>query len=301
MRNQTDIPAVLTIAGSDSGGGAGLQADLKVFHALGCFGTTAVSCITAQNPDQVRGVEAVSAAMVAEQVRTVCDGFPIAAAKTGMLFSAEIIEAVAGVVEECGIKNLVVDPVMVSTSEVRLLREDAVEALQKLLIPKARVITPNLPEAEVLLGHAIESLEDLKLAAEEIGEKFGVACALKGGHLGEGRERSEVRGQRSEISVLGSVGDEPLVDTDEHGLTQGDSFVFDVLWCDGVLDVFSVPRVDVGETHGTGCTFAAVVTAELAKGAVIRDAVKSAQTFVAKALSMAPQVGRHTPLGVFPH
>jgi len=197
MNEKTNLPAVLTIAGSDSGGGAGLQADLKVFQALGCFGTTAITCITAQNPDEVRGVEAVSAAMVSEQVRTVCDGFPIAAAKTGMLYSAEIIEAVAGIVEKCGIKNLVVDPVMISTSEVRLLKVDAVEALQNLLIPKARVITPNLPEAEVLVGHSIESLEDLKLAAGEIGEKFGVACALKGGHLGEG-EMPEVRGQRSE-------------------------------------------------------------------------------------------------------
>jgi len=271
------IPAVLTIAGSDSGGGAGLQADLKVFQALGCFGTTAISCVTAQNPDEVREVEAISAAMVAEQVRTVCDGFPIVAAKTGMLYSAEIIEAVAGVVEECGIKSLVVDPVMVSTSGVRLLKEDAVEALQMLLIPKARVITPNLPEAEVLIGHSIGSLEELKLAAEEISKKFGIACALKGGHLGEGSLRSEVGSRKSEDG-LGSV--------------------YDVLCCDGVVDVFSVPRVDVGETHGTGCTFAAVVTAELAKGVGVCNAVKSAQSFVANALASASRVGRHTPLGI---
>jgi len=193
-----------------------------------------------------------------------------------MLCSAGIIGAVAGVVEECGIKNLVVDPVMISTAEVRLLREDAVEALQNLLIPKARVITPNLPEAEVLVGHSIKSLEDLKLAAEEISDKFGVACALKGGHLGE------------------------VASGEWQVASDGDTCasVYDVLCCDGVVDVFSVPRVDVGETHGTGCTFAAVVTAELAKGAVIRDAVKSAQTFVAKALASAQQVGRHTPLGV---
>ena len=163
-----ETPAVLTIAGSDSGGGAGLQADLKVFHALGCFGTTAITCVTAQNPDEVRGVEPVSPAMVAEQVRTVCAGFPIRVAKTGMLYSAEIIEAVADVVDECEIPLLVVDPVMVSTSGARLLREDAIAALLRRLIPKARVITPNLPEAEVLVGHTLESLDALQAAAEEI-------------------------------------------------------------------------------------------------------------------------------------
>lgn len=266
-------PAVLTIAGSDSGGGAGLQADLKVFQALGCFGTTAISCITAQNPDEVRGVEPISAEMVAEQVRTVCAGFPVQAAKTGMLFSAEIIEAVAAVVSECGIKNLVVDPIMVSTSKSRLLKEDAVAALQQLLIPKAKVITPNLPEAEVLVGHEIETLEDLKNAAIEIGEKYGIACALKGGHWGE-------RGMMNA----------------ECGTNA--SQVHDVLWSEGVVDVFSVPRVKIAETHGTGCTFAAVVTAELAKGADVRVAVKRAQAYVAKALAGALQVGRHTPLGI---
>ncbi len=256
-------PAVLTIAGSDSGGGAGLQADLKVFHASGCFGTTAVTCVTAQNPDEVRCVEALSADTVAAQVRTVCDGFPIAAAKTGMLFSAEIIEAVAGVVAECGLEELVVDPVMVATSGARLLREDAVVALQEHLIPQARVITPNLPEAEVLAGHSIASLEALREAAREIGERFGVACALKGGHL------------------------------------EGDTAtVVDVLYDAGSVEVFETPRVAVQETHGTGCTFSAVVAAELALGRSLKEAVARAQAFVASALSGALSVGDHTPLGV---
>jgi hydroxymethylpyrimidine/phosphomethylpyrimidine kinase len=185
MSSANQIPAVLTIAGSDSGGGAGLQADLKVFNALGCFGTTAVTCLTAQNPDEVRGVEAVSPEMVTQQVKAVCDSFPVVAVKTGMLFSAEIIAAVADVIKSCAIKNVVVDPVMVSTSAKRLLQEDAVEVLQRELLPIAGVITPNLPEAEVLCGHSIVSEDDLKTAAEEISLKFGAACALKGGHLEE--------------------------------------------------------------------------------------------------------------------
>lgn len=257
------VPAVLTIAGSDSGGGAGLQADLKVFHSLGCFGATAITCITAQNPDEVRGVEPVSPAMVAEQVRTVCAGFPVRAAKTGMLYSAEIIEAVADVVGECELTSLVVDPVMVATSGARLLREDAVAALTQRLIPKAQVITPNLPEAEVLAGHSIASLDALRAAAEEIGKRFGVACALKGGHL------------ESDASD-----------------------VVDVLYDEGSVEVFRTPRVAVGETHGTGCTFSAVVAAELAKGAGLGDAVQRAQTFVAGGLAKAISVGDHTPMGI---
>lgn len=240
-----------------------MQADLKVFRALGCFGTTAITCITAQNPDEVRGVEAVSPAMVAEQVRTVCGGFPIRAAKTGMLYSAEIIEAVADVVSECGITSLVVDPVMVATSGARLLREDAVAALQQRLIPRARVITPNLPEAEVLAGHSIASLDELRVAAKDIGQRLGVACALKGGHLAP--------------------------DTPD---------VIDVLYDGSSVEVFKTARVAVGETHGTGCTFSAVVAAELAKGADLGDAVEHAQTFVATSLSGAIAVGDHTPLGI---
>ncbi len=257
-----ETPAVLTIAGSDSGGGAGLQADLKVFHTLGCFGTSAVTCVTAQNPDTVQAVEALPVEIIAAQVRAVCDGFPIAAVKTGMLFSAEIIETVAEVVTEFALDTLVVDPVMVATSGARLLREDAIVALRDRLIPRARVITPNLPEAEVLAGHAIESLDALKGAAEEIADRFGVACALKGGHLA----------------------------------TSG--CVVDVLHDGSGQYVFETPRLTVGETHGTGCTFSAALAAELAKGGTLPDAVCSAQAFVATALRSPLNVGGHTPLRV---
>ena len=260
-------PAVLSIAGSDSGGGAGIQADLKVFHALGCFGTTAITCLTAQNPDEVRAVEAVSPDMVAEQVRTVCDSFPVVAAKTGMLYSREIIRSVASVIRECGIETLVVDPVMVSTSRARLLEKAATDALVAELFPLATVITPNLPEAEVLLSRKIGSLDDLQKAARELAVGYGVAVVLKGGHL------------------------------DEHSDADGGEVV-DVLAYGGDVEAFRVQRVAVRENHGTGCTFAAALTAYLAKGGSLRDAVEAAQRYVATALKRYVSVGVHTPLGM---
>ena len=255
------VPVVMTIAGSDSGGGAGIQADLKTFAALGAFGTSAITCITAQNPDQVRGVAAIDADMVALQIRTVCDGFPVAAAKTGMLYSVPIIQAVARTVAACGIDTLVVDPVMVATSGARLLREDAVAALCSDLVPLATLLTPNVPEAEILCGHDIRSVDQLRRAAREIGETFGVACVVKGGHL-SGAE------------------------------------IVDALYHEGVLQVFTIPRVDVSESHGTGCTFSAAVAAWLAKGAPLPEAVKQAQRFVASAMQNALAVGGHRPLGL---
>ena len=257
------MPVALTIAGSDSGGGAGIQADLKTFSALDVFGTSAITCVTAQNPDEVRGVEAVDPKMVALQVETVCAGFPVGAAKTGMLYSAEIIRAVAGAVESCGLDKLVVDPVMVSTSGARLLREDAVVALRDELIPRALVLTPNLPEAEILCGHAITTLGELRAAAQELSETFGTACALKGGHLDD----PETSGR-----------------------------VVDVLSTGGEAIAMEAPRVDGRETHGTGCTFAAAVTALLARGEPLADAVAGAQRFVGAALAGACRVGTHYPL-----
>jgi len=255
------LPVVLTIAGSDSGGGAGIQADLKAITALGCYGTTAVTCITAQNPDAVTGVEPVSADMVRRQVDAVCDGFPAAAAKTGMLYSAEIIETVAEAVRERAIPNLVVDPVMMATSGARLLREDAIEALCTGLLPQATVITPNIPEAEALCGREIASCNALETAAFELSERFKTACALKGGHLANSGHE-----------------------------------VVDVLAADGTTHAFSSPRVEARETHGTGCTFAAALAALLARGMPLVDAVRGAQSVVAGALRNARQAGEHYPL-----
>lgn len=258
------IPVALTVAGSDSGGGAGIQADLKTFEALGVFGTVALTCATAQNPDAVDAVEPLSPDMVARQIRTVCDGFPVAAAKTGMLYSAEIIEAVAELARERLVPNWVVDPVMIATSGARLLREDAIAALCRALLPHATVLTPNAQEAEVLWERSIRTEKDLRDAARAIGQRFGVACVVKGGHL------------------AAQAGPNPVV--------------ADALWDGADLHVFTSPAVSARETHGTGCTFSAALAAGLALGRALPEATRLAQRFVAHALRNAVPVGRHAPL-----
>ena len=273
-------PVALTIAGSDSGGGAGIQADLKAFGTLGIFGTSALTCVTAQSPDEVAGVEALPPAMVSLQIETVCKAFPVAAVKTGMLFSAPIIEAVAASVEKHRFTNLVVDPVMVATSGARLLREDAVAALCGKLLPLATVITPNVPEAEWLLSGpltaplgtapgaavpsprttTIASEHDAADAARELSRALGTSCVVKGGHL------------------------------------SGDT-VSEFLCHDGEVTRLEAPRLDVGETHGTGCTFAAALAGWLARGAALPVAVEKARDYVATALRRRVSTGRHQPLG----
>lgn len=255
-------PVTLTIAGSDSGGGAGIQADLKTFAALSCFGTTAITCVTAQNPEGVSAIQAIDPEIVVQQIRMVCDGFPVAAAKTGMLYSSEIIRAVAAADVRQGIPVLVVDPVMVASSGARLLKADAIDAFCRDLLPQARVITPNLHEAEILCGRPITSVDDLREAARAIGERFDVACVAKGGHLG---------------------GDE----------------VFDVLFDEGEETVFRGPRIAAVESHGCGCAFSAALTAWLARGELLSEAVGKAKDFVVGALEHALVAGRHRPLRFF--
>ena len=237
------LPVVMTIAGSDSGGGAGIQADLKAFTALGTFGTSAITCLTAQNPSEVRGILAVTPAMVTLQMETICAFFRVAAAKTGMLYSAAIIETLARTLKRRRIPWLVVDPVMIATSGARLLRRDAVSALCNLLLPLADVITPNLPEAEVLCGHAIGALTDMKSAAREIGTRYHAACVVKGGHLPGNK-------------------------------------VVDVLFAAGRIYRFRSVRLRRIATHGTGCMFSAALTALLARGVDLPEAVRGAQHYV---------------------
>jgi len=282
------VPVALTIAGSDSGGGAGIQADLKTFAAFGVFGTSAVTCVTAQNPDAVTGVEAVSANMVVQQIEAVCDGFPVAAAKSGMLYSSDIIRAVSGAVAERSISNLVVDPVMVATSGARLLQEDAIESLIDDLLPMAAVITPNLYEAEILCGRSITSIEELEAAAVEIGSRFGSACVVKGGHL-----LNAECGTRNAPRVGGSAKREASMSVDS---ALGE--VVDVLFEGGRTTVFSSARVDKAETHGTGCTFSAAMAALLARGEPLGAATKHAKQFVVEALKNAIKAGKHRPLGI---
>lgn len=256
------IPIALTIAGSDSGGGAGIQADIKTFSALDVFGTSAVTCLTAQNPDEVRSIFPIDPDMVVQQIRAVCDSFPVKVAKTGMLYSAEIIQAVALENIREGIAVLVVDPVMVTDSGARLLQSDAIDALGSELLPKARVVTPNLHEAEILCGRAISSRDDLQAAAKKISETFDLACVAKGGHL-PGEEVVDV-----------------LVDgVEEH--------------------VYTGPRVAASQTHGAGCAFSAALAAYLARGELMYDAVAAAKTYVQHALESAREAGSHRPLHFF--
>lgn len=256
-RQQT--PVALTIAGSDSGGGAGIQADLKVLHSLGVFGTSAITCLTAQNPARVSAVEAVSPAMVAAQIARVCEAFPVRAAKTGMLYDAGIIRTVATACRQHRLRRLVVDPVMIATSGARLLRPDAVRVLTDQLLPLALVVTPNLAEAEALWGQPIRSATALRAAARELAGRYGVAFVVKGGHLPGAR-------------------------------------VLDVLCVAGQLHEFAATRVRLAQTHGTGCTMSAAIAGYLALGLDLPASVARAKRFVTRALQRSLRVGRFAAL-----
>src|ERR1043166_2525096 len=227
MPKPKTIPVALTIAGSDSGGGAGIQADLKTFAALGVHGTSALTCVTAQNPRRVLAGQACRPEIVRQQLAAIFAELRPHAVKTGMLYSAEIIRAVAKFLRRHP-SPLVVDPVMISTSGARLLQPAAVAVLKKELLPLAAVVTPNLPETEMLLGRTLKSLEDLRDAAKELHARFGCAALVKGGHLRGGREAADI-------------------------------------FFDGCTELLlTAPFIPGLRTHGTGCTYAAAITAHLA-------------------------------------
>ena len=253
------LAVALTIAGSDSGGGAGIQADLKTFAALGVHGTSAVTAITAQNTVGVTDILELPVALIRAQIAAVAEDIGVQAAKTGMLSSSAIIDAVAAAIEEFGVGNLVVDPVMVAKSGARLLREDAVEALRTGLLPLAAIVTPNLPEAEVLLGRSIESLDERKQAARDLVEMGAGAAVVKGGHA------------------------------------EGDAI--DV-FCDGSNVVeLPAPRIATPNTHGSGCAFSAAIAAGLAKGREPLDAVRDAKRFITAAIAESIEIGHgHGPV-----
>ena len=250
----------LTIAGSDSGGGAGLEADLKTFTALGVHGLVAVTSVTAQNTVAVTARHDIPPGVVAEQIRAVADDIGVDAAKTGMLGSRAIVEAVASVLKSYDFP-LVVDPVMIAKSGARLLDPDAEEALKKLLIPRATVVTPNRFEAEELTGMRIRSIDDARRAARFIVEELGAGAAVvKGGHLG------------------------------------GDYSV-DVLYYDGVYREYRAERISGGCTHGTGCCFSAAIAAMLAKGFSVPEAVAAAKRVVTEAIRYGARIGHgHCPV-----
>jgi hydroxymethylpyrimidine/phosphomethylpyrimidine kinase len=253
------IARCLTIAGSDSGGGAGIQADLKTFQALGCYGMSAITALTAQNTRGVADVFAAPPAFVAKQIEVVVTDIGVDAAKTGMLFSADIIGAVVQQVRRLSVRPLVVDPVMVATSGDRLLREDAVAALRDELLPLATVVTPNVAEAEVLAGFAIEDSRALERAARAIGDLGAEWVVLKGGDR-------VVRGLSAEDESVDWV----------YG--QGEAFALRSRRLPGVW-------------HGTGCTFSAAICARLARGDDVPTSLREAKLYVQGALEHAERIG----------
>jgi hydroxymethylpyrimidine/phosphomethylpyrimidine kinase len=254
---------VLTIAGSDSGGGAGIQADLKTFAAHGVYGLSAVTAVTAQNTLGVTAVQALPADLVTAQIEAVAGDLEPSAVKTGMLATAAIVEAVAAAIESLDLPNVVVDPVMVAKGGERLLDADAVDVLRAELIPRALVVTPNAAEAAWLSGIEVRSLDAAREAAERIRRLGARAVIVKGGHLG--------------------------------GL-----YSVDVLCdADGVVEL-TAERIDTRHTHGTGCTFASAIAANLAVGLALRDAARLAKEYVTGAILCAPELGGgHGPLDHF--
>ena len=261
------MPVALTIAGSDSGGGAGVQADLKTFAALGVHGASAIACLTAQNPRRVLGVEPASPEILRRQIRAVFEELRPAAVKTGMLFSAENVRVVANFFRnpQSAIRNpqLVVDPVMVSTSGARLLGPAAINVLKKNLLPLAMLVTPNLDEAEILTGRRPSSVEEMRAAAREIHSRFGCAALVKGGHL---------RGVPEAVDIFSDSQTELLL---------------------------TAPFVKGVRTHGTGCTYSAAICAALALGHDLPHSVEIGKRFVTAAISRSYKIGTHFALGHF--
>src|SRR3954453_20998584 len=257
----------LTIAGSDSSGGAGIQADLKTFAAFGLYGASAITAITAQS---TRGIEAtlrLPADLVTAQIEAVAGDLELHATKIGMLANAAIAEAVAAAIAELDLPLVVVDPVLVSSSGERLLDEDGVRVLCTELLPLARVVTPNIPEAEALSGRRIHSMDDAYEAARRIQDMGAAAVIITGGHpFGETQSATS-------------------------GVRGGPSEVVDLVFDGAAFFEIRVPRVDSRHTHGTGCTFASAVAAGLALVRELPDAAARAQEYVAGAIRHAPQLG----------
>ncbi|OYT40485.1 MAG: bifunctional hydroxymethylpyrimidine kinase/phosphomethylpyrimidine kinase [Desulfurococcales archaeon ex4484_58] len=254
------IPVAITIAGSDSGGGAGIEADLKTFMALGVHGTVAITSVTAQNTYEVTAIHDIPADVVYKQIEAIAIDMGIDAGKTGMLSNKNIIEAVAKAVEDYDFP-LVIDPVMIAKSGAKLLREDAIETLIKKLLPKAKVVTPNAPEASRLTGIKVVDLETARKAAKYLVEEIGVEAAIvKGGHL---------------------TGDKSI----------------DILYWNKKFYELEAPRIKDGCTHGTGCAFSAAIAAGLAKGYNVVEAVKKAKDFITLAIDYGLKIGKgHCPV-----
>jgi hydroxymethylpyrimidine/phosphomethylpyrimidine kinase len=260
-------PRILSIAGSDSSGGAGIQADIKTITMLGGYAMTAVTAITAQNTVGVQGVEPISAAMVAQQIASCIDDIGVDAIKIGMLADPQVIAAVAEALQ--GVTApIVLDPVMIATSGAVLVGADAVAAMRELLFPRAALLTPNLPELAALIGRPVEGSQGLIDAASDLSDAIGVAVLAKGGHMA-------------------SASDE------------GDDRVLDVLFVPGArAAAFGHPRIETVHTHGTGCTLSSAIATLLGHGQPLEHAVRLGRQFVYRAITAAPGFGAgHGPLG----
>jgi hydroxymethylpyrimidine/phosphomethylpyrimidine kinase len=262
VKRKATTKVALTVAGSDSGGGAGIQADLKTFRAHGVFGASAITCITAQNPGRVSAVQAITPRIVAAQMDRIFEAFLIDAAKTGMLYDAAIIETVADGFARRKLANLVVDPVMVASSGALLLKKNAIAALATALFPQAAVVTPNLSEAEVLARRSIRTMDELHGAARLLAEKYGVPFLVKGGHL------------------------------------RGTKHAVDVLFDGKRFHEFRAARIPNIKTHGTGCTFSAAIAANLALGRKLPDSIAYAKRFVTQAIRRSLNLGSYTALRI---
>ncbi len=258
------VARALTIAGSDSGGGAGIQADLKTFTALGVFGMSAVTSVTAQNTQSVLGINDLPPEFIELQIDAVVKDLGVDAVKIGMLSNKEIVESVAAKVAEYGLKNVVLDPVMVTSGGDLLLKPDARETLITKLFPHALIVTPNIPEAEVITDSEIATIEDMKGAAEKVKSLGPENVLIKGGHLGKSSDATDV-------------------------LYDGRDFY-----------EFKSQRVETKNTHGTGCTYSAAICAGLAKGLSVVEAVKEAKDYVTFAIQNSFDLGSgHGPLNHF--
>ncbi|MCJ7799580.1 MAG: bifunctional hydroxymethylpyrimidine kinase/phosphomethylpyrimidine kinase [Polaromonas sp.] len=249
-----EYPRVLSIAGSDSGGGAGIQADLKTFSALGCFGMTAITALTAQNTLGVRAIHGVPARMLRQQIDAVVEDIGLHAVKIGMLHAPDIVQTVADAIDRHALANVVLDPVMVATSGAVLIENPAIAALVRALFPRADVVTPNLDEAALLVGRPLDNEHDMEAAAHELLAMGARAVLLKGGHL-KGEQVSDL-----------------------------------LLLSGGALHWMRAPRIHSANTHGTGCTLSSAIAAHLALGASLLDAVQAARAFVRAALEAGAKV-----------
>jgi hydroxymethylpyrimidine/phosphomethylpyrimidine kinase len=273
--NKSQVPICLTIAGLDPSGGAGIIADIKTFTSFGCFATSAITSLTFQNTTGVFGAIHQTAESVRGQVEPILQDFEVSALKTGMLPTQEIIEEVARIVSQNNLKNFVVDPVVRSTSGYDLIDDKALKSLIDKLFPLSTVVTPNVPEAERITGLKIESLVDIEQTAKVMQDFGAKAVIIKGGHL-------------------------PLADLKVKKISaelSSPKKAIDFMFAGDEMFTFSAEFLETTATHGTGCTFAAAITANLAKGRTLFEAVESAKIFVTEAIRTAPMIGHgHSPV-----